>query len=111
MCNLNSNGDTTIKRLNLGCVFLGESKNGFVISIIRILHYQKKRGDPKKGSFTMTATCPCALREKKKQQQNDPRGDDKKEKQYKLLMKIRNVYISAETQLFSNRIHPRIVKL
>ena len=32
MCNLNSNGDTTIKRLNLGCVFLGESKNGFVIS-------------------------------------------------------------------------------
>ena len=66
----------------------------------------------------MTVTCPRALREKKKkkqqqqqQQQTDPRGEDKKEKQYKLRMNIRNVYISAETQLFSNRIHPRIVKL
>ena len=62
----------------------------------------------------MTATCPCALRGKKQQQQQqqtDPRGEDKKQKEYKLHMNIRNVYISAETQLFSNRIHLRIVKL
>ena len=44
----------------------------------------------------MTVTCPRALREKKKkqqqqQQQTDPRGEDKKEKQYKLRMNIRNV--------------------
>ena len=62
----------------------------------------------------MTATCPRAHRgEKKKQQQQqqtDPRGEDKKERQYKLRMKIQNVYISAETQLFSNRVHLRIVK-
>ena len=58
----------------------------------------------------MTATCPRALRGKKKQQ-TDPRGEDKKEKQYKLRMNVRNVYISAETQLFSNRIPLRIVKL
>ena len=33
MCNLNSNGDTTIKRLNFNRVrFGGESKNGFAIS-------------------------------------------------------------------------------
>ena len=59
----------------------------------------------------MTATCPRALRGKKQKQQTDPRREDKKVKQYKLRMKIRNVYISAETQLFSNRIHLRIVKL
>ena len=57
----------------------------------------------------MTTACPRALCGKKKQQ-TDPRGEDKKEKQYKLRMNIRNVYISAETQLFSNRIHLRIVK-
>ena len=33
MCNLNSNGDTTIKHLNLGCVFVDRiQKSGFVIS-------------------------------------------------------------------------------
>ena len=33
MCNLNSNGETTIKRLNFNRVrFWEESKNGFVIS-------------------------------------------------------------------------------
>ena len=58
----------------------------------------------------MTATCPRALRAKKIQQQTDPRGEDKKEKQH-FRMNIRNVYISAETQLFSNKIHLRIVKL
>ena len=49
--------------------------------------------------------------QQQQQQQTDPRGEDKKEKQYKLRMNIRNVYISAETQLFSNRVHLRIVKL
>ena len=65
MCNLNSNGDTTIKRLNLGCVFLVESKTGFVISY----HTDSslpKNGRSDKGSFTMTKACPRALHGKKK---------------------------------------------
>lgn len=48
MCNLDSNGDTTIKRWNLGCVFLGESKTGFVISDHMDSSLPKKRkSDPK----------------------------------------------------------------
>ena len=35
--------------------------------------------------------------QRQQQQQTDPRGEDKKEKQYKLRTNIRNVYISAET--------------
>ena len=109
MCNLNSNGDTTIKHLSLGYVFLENPKTDLWSPIIWILHYQKN-GRSEKGSFTMTATSPRALRAKKEKQQTDPRGEDKKEKQH-FRMNIRNVYISAETQLFSNKIHLRIVKL
>ena len=47
----------------------------------------------------MTTECLNALRDEKnrgkKQQQTDPRGEDKKEKQHKLCMNIRNVYISV----------------
>ena len=67
MCNLNSNGDTTIKRLNLGCVFLVESKTGFVISdhIDHMDSSLPKKRKIRKGSFTMTTACPRALRGKK----------------------------------------------
>ena len=80
------------------CVFLGESKNGFVISD----HADSslpKNGRSAKGSFTMTTACPRAPREKKKnkkqQEQTDLHGEDKKKKQHKLGMNIRNVYISV----------------
>ena len=46
----------------------------------------------------MTTACPRAPREKKKlkqQQKTDPQGQDKKKKQHKLGMNIRNVYISV----------------
>ena len=79
-----------------------ESKNGFVISDHMDSSLPKKTEDPKKVHYVLVLIVG-------KKQQTDPRGEDKKEKQYKL--RIRNVYISAETQLFSNRIHLRIVKL
>ena len=41
-----------------------------------------------------------------KKQQTDPHGEDKKKKQRKLRMKVRNVYISLWDKRFSNRIHP-----
>ena len=66
--------------------------------IMQILHYQKN-GRSAKGSFTMTTACPRAPREKKKnkkqQEQTDLHGEDKKKKQHKLGMNIRNVYISV----------------
>ena len=78
--------------------FLGESKNGFVISD-HTNSSLPKNGRSEKGSFTMTTACPRAPREKKKQQQQqqqtDPHGVDKKKKQHKLRMNIRNVYISV----------------
>ena len=45
----------------------------------------------------MTTACPLAPREKKKkpQEQTDLHGEDKKKKQHKLGMNIRNVYISV----------------
>ena len=52
----------------------------------------KKTEDPKKDHLPLTA-CPRAPRGEKKQQ-NDPHGENKKKKQHKLLMNIRNVYIS-----------------
>ena len=46
----------------------------------------------------MTTACPRAPRDEenrgKKKQQTDPHGEDKKKKQRKLRMKVRNVYIS-----------------
>ena len=41
-----------------------------------------------------------------KKQQTDPHGEDKKKKQRKLRMKVRNVYILLWDKRFSNRIHP-----
>ena len=44
----------------------------------------------------MTTARPCAPRgKKKKQQQTDPHGEDKKKKQHKLRMDIRNAYVSV----------------
>ena len=63
----------------------------------------------------MTTACPHAPRDEKNtenKQQTDPRGEGKKEKQHKLHTKIRNaLYFGLKHQRFSNRIHPRIVKL
>ena len=87
---------------------MGESKNGFVISDHMDSSLPKKRKIRKRFIDHDNGMSSCSLWETK--QQTDPRGEDKKEKQYKLRMNIRNVYISAETQLFSNRIHLGIVK-
>ena len=57
------------------------------MQIIRILHHQKN-GRSEKGSFTMTTACPRTLRGKKKQQQTDPHGEDKKKEQHQLQMNI-----------------------
>ena len=57
----------------------------------------------------MTTACPRAPRDEEnrgKKQQTDPHGEDKKKKQRKLRMKVRNVYISLWNKRFSNRIHP-----
>ena len=46
----------------------------------------------------MTAACPRVPRDEKnrrKKQQTDPHGEDKREKHQKLLMNIRNLYISV----------------
>ena len=44
----------------------------------------------------MTTVCPRAPRGKKKQkQQTDPHGEDKKKKQDKRRMNVRNAYISV----------------
>ena len=70
-------------------IFLRESKNGFVIfDHIWILHY-RKNGRSEKGSLTTTTACPRDLKNSsKKKQQTDPHGEDKREKQQKLLMNI-----------------------
>ena len=43
----------------------------------------------------MTRACPRDEKSRGKKQQTDPRGEDKKEKQHKLRMNIRNEYISV----------------
>ena len=57
----------------------------------------QNNGRSEKGSFTKTTACPGAPRDAKKREkkQTDPRGEDKKEKQHKLGMNIRNVDISV----------------
>ena len=79
-----------------------ESKNGFVILIIRILHYQKKKPeDPEKDHLPWQRTYPRATSETKKKQQTDPHGEDKKKKQHKLWMNIYEMFILRfETQMF-----------
>ena len=58
-------------------------------------HNQKNRRS-EKGSFTMSTACPRAPREKKKiNNKLILTGEDKKKKQHKLGMNIRNVYISV----------------
>ena len=58
----------------------------------------------------MTTASPLAPGEKikkKQQQQSDPHGEDKRKKQHKLGMNIRNVqYFGLKHKRFSNRIHP-----
>ena len=77
---------------NLRVHFLGESKNRFVISDHTDSSLPKNRRS-EKGSFTMTTACPRTPRGKKKKQQTDPHGEDKKKKQHKLGTNVRNVYI------------------
>ena len=52
-----------------------------------------KKWKIRERSFTMTTACPRTLRGKKKQQQTDPHGEDKKKEQHQLQMNIRNGYI------------------
>ena len=56
---------------------------------MRILHYQKTE-DPKKDHLLWQRHVLVLLVGKKKQQ-TDPHGEDKKKKQHKLGMNIRNV--------------------
>ena len=59
----------------------------------------KNTEDPKKDYLPLQRhICPRAPREEEnrgKKQQTDPRGEHNKEKQHKLRMNIRNVYISV----------------
>ena len=76
--------------------------------ITRILHYHKTE-DPKKDHLPWQRRVLVLLVMRKieeKKQQTDPHGEDKKKKQRKLRMKVRNVYISLWDKRFSNRIHP-----
>ena len=77
-----------------GAFFCENPKTDLWSQIVRILHYQKN-GRSEKGSFTLTTACPRATRGKKKKQQTDPHGEDKKKKQHELQLNIRNVYISV----------------
>ena len=82
---------------------------------IWIPHY-RKNGRSEKGSLTTTTACPRAPRDVKiaeKKQQTDPHGEDKREKQQKLLMNIRNrsIYFGLKHKRFSDKIYLRIVKL
>ena len=64
--------------------FLGRIKKrscDLTSHILWILHHQKKPGRSEKGSLTTTTACPRAPR------------NDKKEKQHKLRINMRNVYI------------------
>ena len=77
--------------------FLGESKNGFLISGYTDSSLPRKRTIRKRIIYHATA-CPGAPRGKKK---TDPLGEDKTKKQHKLRMSIRNGYIFwFETQTF-----------
>ena len=73
--------------------FLGESKNGFVISDHTDSSLQKTE-DPKKDHLPWQRHVLVLLVEKKQQQQTDPHGEDKKKKQRTLRMNVRNVYTS-----------------
>ena len=79
-----------------GCVFLGESKNGFVISYGFFVNKKRK---VRKGSFTMTTACPHAPRNEKKRGKNNKlilvMKTRRKSNKHKLCMNIRNAYISA----------------
>ena len=75
---------------------MGESKNGFVISDYMDSASLPKNEISEKGSFTTTTAWPRAPSDEEnrgKKKQTDPRGEDKKEKQHKLRMNIRNVFI------------------
>ena len=62
----------------------------------------------------MTTACRRAPRDKKNRenkQQTDPRGGDKKEKQHKLRMNIRNACILVETQTLLEQNTPQDSKI
>lgn len=80
----------------LGCVFLGEFQNEFVISDHVDSSLNQKKLNPKKDHLPWQWHFLMLLVVKKSR---DPRGEDKKEKQLKLCMNIQNVYISVWTQM------------
>ena len=79
------------------CVFLGESKNGFVIpGHMDSSPPKNKRSE--KGLFTKTTAYPRSPRVDEnggKKQQTNPRGEDKKKKlkQHRIRLNIPYVYI------------------
>ena len=77
------------------CVFLGESKNGFVIADHMDFSPPKNKRS-EKGLFTKTTAYPRSPRDNEnggKKQQTNPRGEDKKKKQHRIRMNIPYVYI------------------
>ena len=78
--------------------FRGESKNGFVISDLMDSSPTKITEDLKKAHLPRQQHVLVFLvmrKKKRKKKQTDPWGEDKKEKQHKLGMNIRNVDISV----------------
>ena len=68
------------------CVFLGESKNGFVIAD-HMDSSPPKNKRSEKGLFTKTTAYPRSPRDDEnggKKQQTNPRGEDKKKKQHRI---------------------------
>ena len=73
-----------------------ESKNGFVILDHMGFFTTEKTEDPKKDHLPRRQHALVPLVKRKiaeKIQQTDPHGEDKREKQQRLLMNIRNLYI------------------
>ena len=112
-------GQNTSSGKQIGCLaFFGENpKTDLWSQIMRILHYQKTE-DPKKDHLLWQQHVLVLLvrkkkQKKKQQKQTDPHGEDKKKKQHKLGMNIRNVYISVwNTNVSRTEYTPlRIVKL
>ena len=87
------------------CGFLGESMIGFVISDHKDSSLPKKRKIQKRIIYHDNTDVLVLIVGKKIKQQTDPHSEDKKKKQHKQRMNIRNEwggheYISVETQTF-----------
>ena len=79
--------------LSQGAFFWENPKTDLWSQIIRIFHYQKN--DPKKDRLPWQRHVLVLLVENKQQQQTDLHGEDKRKKQHKRRLNVRNAYISV----------------